>query len=270
MRVAVISDIHGNLPAFEAVLEDLAARQVDQVIINGDVINTGPDSAACLDLAWRLGHPFVGGNHERYIRDFDRPDRPEEWSGDIWRPSLWTAEQLGPERRRALAGLPLAHQVDDELVVVHASLRHDQDSVFAYTPGRELALMFPGDPPPTIIRSHNHIPQFRPWGRRVIVTTGAVGQALDGNPWAKYAIAERGRDGWEVRHRIVQYDVQAAARRFRDSGYLEWAAPASHLYLREVVTGTHQIVPFVRMLALWRAEEPALATDEALRRFLAP
>lgn len=268
MRIAIISDIHGNLPAFEAVLEHIATQRVDQVVINGDILNTGPDSLACLELAYSTGYPIVAGNHERYIRDFDLPERPAEWSSDIWRPSLWTVEQLGPERRAALHGLPLSLRVDDDLLIVHASLRHDQDSVFAATPGRELAAMFPGQPPRTIVRSHNHIPQFKPWGERMIVTTGAVGQSLDGNPWAKYALAERGPAGWQVKHRVVPYDVEATVRRFRESGYLEWAAPVSRLYLREMALGTHHIVPFVRLLALWREADPDLSTAAAVSRFL--
>ena len=268
MRVAIISDIHGNLAAFEAVLDHIATQQVDQVVINGDIINTGPDSLACLELAYRTGYPMLAGNHERYIHDFDQPSRALDWTGDIWRPSLWTAEQLGAERRAALHDLPTSLQVDADLLIVHASLRHDQDSVFAATPNRELNAMFPGDPPRTIVRSHNHMPQFRPWGLRMIVTTGAVGQPLDGNPWAKYALAERHADGWQIKHRVVPYDIEATVRRFRESGYLEWAAPVSRLYLREMAIGTHHIVPFIRLLTHWREHDPALSTSEAVRRFL--
>ncbi len=268
MRVAIISDIHGNLPAFEAVLDHIATQSVDQVVINGDIINTGPDSLGCLELAYRSGHQLIAGNHERYVRDFDQPERAAEWSGDIWRPSLWTVEQLGSERRAALHDLATSVQVDADLLIVHASLRHDQDSIFATTPNRDLAQMFPGAPPRTIVRSHNHIPQFRPWGERMIVTTGAVGQSLDGNPWAKYVLAERRAAGWEIKHRVVPYDVEATARRFHETGYLEWAGPVARLYLREMVTGSHQIVPFIRMLSLWREADPTLSTAQALQRFL--
>lgn len=268
MRIAIISDIHGNLPAFEAVLDHIATQAVDQVVINGDIINTGPDSLACLELAYRTGYPLVAGNHERYIRDFDRPDRPTEWDSDIWKPSLWSVQQLGTERRAALHALPASLQVDADLVIVHASLRHDQDSVFATTSRHELAQMFPGDPPRTIVRSHNHIPQFRPWGERMIVTTGAVGQSLDGNPWAKYALAERRTNGWVVNHCLVPYDVEATVRRFHESGYLEWAAPVSRLYLREMLTGTHQIVPFIRLFTAWHTADPTLSTVQAIQRFL--
>lgn len=266
MRIAIISDIHGNLQAFEAVLDDIAKQTFDQVVINGDIINTCPDSLACLELAYATGFVIVAGNHERYIRDFDAPERAPEWESPLWRPSLWTAEQLGPEQRARLHTLPNSYALDD-LLITHASLRHDQDSLFSWTPGRDVAAMFPGDIPPTIIRSHNHIPQFRPWNGRLIVSTGAVGQPLDGNPWAKYAVAERRADGWVVKHRMIPYDVDAAIRRFADSGYLEWAAPMARLYMREVLLGTHHIVPFVRLYERWRGVEPELDAAEALRRF---
>ncbi len=268
MRVAVISDIHGNLAAFEAVLADIEARHIDLVVINGDIINTGPDSLACLELAYQTGFPIVGGNHERYIRDFDRPDRPEEWGSELWKPSLWTVNQLGPERRQQLHHLAPAYEIADELLIVHASTRHDQDSLFGWTPERELHHMFPDDPPNLIIRSHNHIPQYRPWGDRLIVTTGAVGQPLDGSPWAKYTLAERTSSGWSVRHKTVPYDIDATIRRFSQSGYLEWAAPISRLYMREVLLGTHHIVPFVRLWSAWRSDEPLLSAETAVQRFL--
>ena len=268
MRLAVISDIHGNLAAFEAVLEDITQQRVDQVVINGDIINTGPDSLACLELAYNTGFALVAGNHERYIRDFDAPDRPEEWQSDLWRPSLWTAQQLGVERRAALHKLAWSYEREDVLIV-HASVRHDQDSLFGWTHEDELAAMFPGDLPSLIIRSHNHIPQFRPWGQRLIVSSGAVGQSLDGSPWAKYVIAEQRNNKWLVEHRTVAYDIEATVQRFQQSGYLEWAAPMSRLYLREVMFGTHHIVPFVRMWSLWREHEPTLSIDQAVERFLA-
>lgn len=268
MRLAIISDIHSNLAAFEAVLEDVARRKVDQVVINGDIINGGPDPVACLELAYRTGFPIVAGNHERYIRDFDAPDRPPEWGGDLWKPSRWTADQLGSERRAALHGLPNRFTIDSEVLVVHASVRADKDSVFSWTDERELPLMFPAEPPALIIRSHNHIPQFRPWGQRLIVTSGAVGQPLDGNPLAKYVLARRSSSGWQVRHQLVEYDVAHTLRRFHDSGLLEFARPLAQLYAREVQLGTHHMVPFLRLLAGWQLAEPELDATTAVRRFM--
>lgn len=266
MRIAILSDIHSNLAAFEAVLADLQGQAVDHVVINGDVINGGPDPRECLDLARATGYTLLAGNHERYIRDYDLPVRPPEWASDLWKPSLWTVNQFSQAERAALHNLATTYHTDD-LLVVHASPRHDQDSVFAITPQRELAAMFV-DTPQTIIRSHNHIPQFRPWDGRMIVTTGAVGQPLDGNPWAKYAIAERKPQGWRVKHRVVMYDIETTVKRFHSSGYYEAAYPMSRLYLREVQLGTHHVVPFLRLHQQWLKADPQLSSEQAVKRFL--
>lgn len=267
MRIAIISDIHSNLAAFEAVLDHIQTQHVDRVIINGDVINAGPDAVACLELAYRTGHLFVAGNHERYIRDFDKPNRPPEWDSDDWKPSLWTVQQLGLERRKQLHDLAWSFE-HEGLLVVHASLRHDQDSIFAPTPMREIAGMFHETAAQTIVRSHNHIPQYRPWHERMIVTTGAVGQPLDGNPWAKYAIAEQHEHGWFVKHRVVPYDTEATRRSFHASGFYDFAYPMSRLYLREVMVGTHHVVPFLRFLHEWRNEDPTITSAQAMQRFM--
>jgi len=129
--------------------------------------------------------------------------------------------------------------------------------------------MFPGVRETLIVRAHNHQCQVRLWGERRIVTAGSVGLTLDGVPSAQYLLLEQTRAGWELRHQSVEYDVQAAVRRFRTSGYLEAAGPIALLYMREVATASFQIVPFLRAYARWSREGP-VTLDEALERYLSP
>jgi hypothetical protein len=88
------------------------------------------------------------------------------------------------------------------------------------------------------------------------VSVGAAGLALSGRPEAQWALLSRHRDGWRVRHASEPYDVAATLRRFDESGYLEVAGPIGRLYRREMATGTHQLVPFLRFEQAWRAEHP--------------
>lgn len=106
-RLAVLSDIHGNLPALEAVIADLAGRDVDQVVVAGDVINWGPFSAEVLARVTSAGWPVVRGNHEFYLLDYGTPRASPAWD-DRQRFSLlpWLCRQLrGPWQAR-IAGWP--------------------------------------------------------------------------------------------------------------------------------------------------------------------
>src|SRR5262245_2910394 len=269
MRIAILADIHGNLPAFEAVLDHVARQHVDRLIIAGDIVVGAPDSAACWRLAQTLGCPILRGNHERYVAHFGRPDSPPEWATERFAPVRWAVEQLTEAERAAIEILPLAVRLPDlpDLLVVHASLRSDRDSIMPYTTDTDLAEMFPDLHERWAVRAHNHTGQVRLWDERTIVTAGAVGLPLDANPTAQYLLLEQRASDWRIMHQSVPYDLEAALRRFRETGYLEAAGPMARLFMREVATASYYIVPFLRAYARWSARE-LLALDEAVERFL--
>ncbi|MFN8480021.1 MAG: metallophosphoesterase family protein [Kouleothrix sp.] len=269
MRLAILSDIHGNLAAFEAVLTDLQRRPVDQIIIAGDIVVGSPDSAACWQLACSLRCPIVRGNHERYVAHYGTAQAPAVWATPRFAPVQWAVAQCSPAERATIDALPLFWRTPElpDLLIVHASLRSDNDSVAAYTPAAELAQMFPQLAEHWVIRGHNHLAQVREWNGRRIITTGAVGLPLDGNPAAQYLVLERHRSGWRYEHRVQPYDVAATVRRFHETGYLAAAGPISRLFLREVITAGHALVPFFRTYQRW-SPDGSLPLAEAVERFL--
>ena len=269
MRIAILADIHGNLPAFEAALDHVARQHVDRTIIAGVVVVGAPDSAACWRLAQTLHCPIVRGNHERYVAHFGRPDAPAEWATERFAPVRWGVDQLEEAEIAAIEVLPPYVRLPElpDLLVVHASLRADRDSIMPYTSDQQLAEMFPNLPERWIVRAHNHLGQVRLWEDRTIMTAGAVGLPLDGSPTAQYLLLEQRAGGWRIMHQSVQYDLDAALRRFRETGYLDAAGPMARLFMREVATASHQIVPFLRAYDRWSAREP-LPLDQAVERFL--
>jgi predicted phosphodiesterase len=269
MRLAILADIHGNLPAFEAALDHLTGQRIEQVIIAGDVVNGAPDSEACWRLAQSLGCPILRGNHERYIAHYGTASAPPEWETEQFAPIRWAAAQFTPAERCDLANLPLIVRPPEtpELLIVHASLRNDRDTLAAYTPEEQLAVMFPEVREGLIIRGHNHVGQVRLWGERSIITVGSVGLALDGHPTAQYLILERCATGWRIQHQSVPYDVEAAVRRFQTTGYLEAAGPMGRLFMREVATASHHLVPFSRMYTRWSSAE-GIPLEAAVNRYL--
>lgn len=263
MRIAVLADVHGNLPAFEAALAAAHRAAPDLLVIAGDVVNGAPDSGACWRLARSEADVLLRGNHERYAIDRSTPAAEPAWSGPRFRPAAWTAADLDgleDDVRRA----PIAAAVADDVLVVHALPASDRGSVYPWTPEAEVADAFEGVTAHLVVRGHNHLPFHRTLvGGRLLVSVGAVGLALAGRPEAQWALLTRAPDGWRVEHRSEPYDVDAALRRFDDSGYLDAAGPMGRLFRREVATGSHHLVPFARFEARWRAANGVVADDDA-------
>jgi predicted phosphodiesterase len=268
MRVAVLADIHGNLAALEAALEDIAKVGADQVVVAGDVVNGAPDSRACWELIRSLGHPTLRGNHERYLFDLGTPRASPEWETERFRAVHWARRQFSRDELEEMRSLPLCHRPPgtEELLIVHAAPGRDNENVQAYTAESELERMFGGTRERLIVRGHNHIGNTRRLGERWIVTAGSVGMPQDGNPTAQYLLLERTRRGWSWEHRSVRYDVEETLRRFRDAGYLLEAGAMARLIMREIATGSHQMVPFLRW---WQSRAEALPDlSAAVDRFL--
>lgn len=269
IRVAVLSDIHGNLPAFEAALQHAAQLKPDLTLINGDIVIGSPDSKDCLALAESTGFPLLRGNHERYVAHYGTSKASPLWTTDQFTPLQWAVSQLSDQERQALEVFPTSLSLPElpGVLVVHASERGDHDTIEPRTTEQALLEMFPTAQVPYIIRSHNHHAQVRLWQKGVIITTGSVGLPLDSNPTAQYLLLERVGEHWTFHHQSVPYDLNAAIQRFHDTHYLSATGPMGRLFYRELVTAAQHIVPFLRLYQQWQAQgEITLA--QAFDRFI--
>ncbi len=269
MRIALLADIHGNLPALEAALADIALLQVDQLIVLGDIVVGSPDSLACWTRVKGLGCPVLRGNHERYVFDWETERARPEWSTPQFGPVRFAARQLGDGPRRELAQLPATLKVQgaEDVLFVHASARNDHDLVFPYTTDAAVEQMFAGSNERWLVRGHNHFASVRLWENRRIVTVGAVGLPLDGTPAAQFTVMEKRGEEWRVEHRCARYDVGETVRRFHDSGYLDTGGPMAQLYLREVLTASFHMIPFLKFYGELRSREPNVSLENAIARF---
>jgi predicted phosphodiesterase len=248
MRVAVLADIHGNLPALEAVLAEIEAEAVDAIVLNGDLAD-GPMPAQTLDRLEALGGRavWVRGNTDRDLADaFDgsyRPtglatNAPPEWFA-------WCAARLERRHRDRLAGLPLSAALDvDGLGPVrfcHGTARDDNEFILVDSPVQQYQDAFTGVTEPTVVLGHTHMPFDRLAGGRRFVNPGSVGMAYghDGAAWALL--------GPDVTLRRTAYDARAAAEAVRAAapglpGIAGLAAnilaPASDAEALEAFTGT--------------------------------
>ncbi len=271
MRIAVLNDVHGNLPAFEAALAHAREHGPDLMVIAGDLVIGAPDSATCIELALSLNCPIIRGNHERYVLDYKTERAHPTWLEERFAPMHEAHEQLTQKLLEKIArfetrlDLPQAPGV----LFVHGSARSDVDSVKLCTSEEELAQMFSGCQQRLIVRGHNHIGQVRVWDQgRMIVTSGSVGMALDGHPTAQYLLLDQTASGWRFTHQSAEYDLGEVLGRYRDTHYVAKAGPMGRLFMREVMTASHQVVPFLKAWKVWQESGERLSLGQGVERFL--
>ena len=210
--IAVISDIHGNLSALQAVLQDLDRLGPSQVIVAGDLALGGPRPAECVELVRRRGYPAIRGNTDEWLSA-----APDAITDAI----SWASAQLSDADRRYLAGLPflwrLPHEAGD-LVVVHATPWSVSDVVPPDAPEPLFRRVFAETEAAAVAYGHIHIAYVRELGDKLLVNPGSVGLPFDGDQRASYATLGVEGERWRAMLHRVPYDVAAAVGALRSSG----------------------------------------------------
>ena len=264
MRYALISDIHGNLPALEAVLQDIKRVGVDEIICLGDIANIGPHPAECLDVIRDLGCVTIQGNHELYLLGDILPD---EWTTcPTWSPVRWSRAQLGTEHLQMIADLPFQHNLPQNglapATFVHASL-YDQFLGFQADDSEEdTAVRMNNHDNITLFCAHTHRQLYRQWSNSIIINVGSVGMPLDGTPEAKYVIATRNKTSWNVEFRRLTYDVDRVMVDFDRTGLQESGGVITAVFRYQILTGKRVAHNYMIALRTF-AEEQNISVSEA-------
>jgi predicted phosphodiesterase len=213
VRVAALFDVHGNLPALEAVLAEVETVQPDALLIGGDVA-AGPMPAETLALLLSHGRAtLIRGNGDRAM--LEPPDESEE----SWvRAQRWASFQLTHEQRSFLAALPqtAAFDVDrlGRVLFCHGSPRSDEEIVTRVTSEERLRAILAGVEERIVVCGHTHVQFDRVAGGIRVVNAGSVGMPYEGRPGAYWALL-----GPDVELRRTEYDLENAAQRVRESGF---------------------------------------------------
>lgn len=237
MRYLIISDIHSNLTALEAVLA-AAKGKWEQAVCLGDLVGYGPDPNEVIDSVRSLGAVTIRGNHDKAVTGIDDI---QDFNPIARAAALWTREQLRPENREYLKNLPKGTQTVDSFSIVHGSV-YDEDE-YIFSPAMALDALKQA-PTPVTFFGHTHIQGgFRLKGEEVqvlhavpdagrqslnvriepgmtyLMNPGSVGQSRDGDARAGFAIAD-------LEHQVVEfwripYNVARVQERMKDAGLPE-------------------------------------------------
>jgi putative phosphoesterase len=235
MRLAIISDIHGNLLALETVLADLRTRGADATVNLGDCATSPLWPRETLDLLETLDLPTVRGNHDRWVAERARNEMS---------PSMaFTHDALSAEQRRGLGALPVTLRLDSDVLAVHGTPDSDVEYLLEEAVDGRLALATAatldrrlGSHSNALIlcgHSHHQHVAYAP-GNRLVVNPGSVGcprYADNENPFrgeastphARYAIATLRAGRWSVELFALDYDWSAVAQQARRNGRGDWA-----------------------------------------------
>jgi putative phosphoesterase len=226
MRIAILSDIHGNLTALEAVLADLQGERIDQMVCLGDLAFKGPQPGECVARVRGLGIPCIHGNTDLSLLEVAglTPTRPLP-PGNGMQPDAepyfrWHVEHMGQEELAYLASLPFSYRMESDgqsILFVHAS---PQDVIAGIRPTmapEAIRTVLAGAEADWIVVGHVHEAFAFRFEGRWLVNPGAIGFSLDGDGRAAYAVLDTARSSFELRR--VAYSYEAAVAAARDRGY---------------------------------------------------
>lgn len=245
MKIAALSDIHGNLFALDAVLEDVGRRGVDFTVNLGDILSGALLPRETAERLRALELPTISGNHERQVLS----DSP----GLMGESDRHARQSITESQRAWIAGLPPVLRPTDGVFMCHGTPYNDIDCYLEDlaegelrpAPLRRVEERSRGCDAPLILCGHSHIPKVVRLGTgQLVVNPGSVGiQAYVGHhpgphvvevgsPHARYAVLERTPDGWQADLIAVPYDWDAAARLAQRNGREDWARALATGFVR--------------------------------------
>jgi predicted phosphodiesterase len=240
MRIALLSDIHGNLTALETVLRELAQETIDQIVCLGDVGALGPQPREVVERLSQLGCPVVLGNTDAWLLDPPAATlASSENQRAMYAINAWCAQQLSSvDRAYVQTFLPVLELPLDEgrtMLGYHGSPRSFDDVIAAITPDTEVEAMLVGYSAAVMVGGHTHIQMIRRYQDAHLVNVGSIGLpgVNAGSPelpdnrqvhWAEYGVLsiEQGRLSIDLRRTPLDLDLMLATARNSEMPHLEW------------------------------------------------
>lgn len=244
MRYAVLSDIHGNLTALQAVLADVGQQGADRILNLGDILSGPLQPAETADLLMARDFITIAGNHERQLLQARAAANIDPLTSDGY-----AAIKTEAHHAAWIGAHPAFHWLESDVLMVHGTPGSDlvywletvtpdvgmREATADEVAQRLAAGSLDAGKASLVLCGHTHIPRTVQCGATLIVNPGSVGlqaysdahphphRTENGSPHARYALVERTATGWNVTHRAIAYDWDAAARLAQAHGRPDWA-----------------------------------------------
>jgi predicted phosphodiesterase len=266
--LAILADVHGNMPALRAVMADIERRRPDEVLVGGDLVGRGPEGSRVVATIRATGWPTIRGNHEDYLLDFRRRRVPEPWwRQQRWAASRWMAAELSPVDVEWIEALPTVVRsvAAPGLLLVHGTPASANAGLGPWTSDDELRRHLAAVDAEMLVCGHTHRPMDRrlPQGR--VVNVGSVGLPFNRDPRAQYALLHHHRGDWQVEPRRVAYDRRETFETYERTGFRAAGGITAELLRLELEHATAYLVPFLK----WAATTGRRPDRAALDAFLA-
>ncbi len=230
MKYAVISDIHGNMEALNAVLTDIEeVEMADKILCLGDLAMAGPEPGAAIDKIKSLVEAekviCIQGNTDKMIADYNENilDSLREKNEIMANALEADVKILSDSQKEFLKNLPVNEKVEylkNKILMVHGSPRRNDENIFPEMPISEIEEMVKDTDADIILCGHTHVPcGYQTESRKTIVNDGSVGRPFSEEPKACYAILDIGMGCISVRHKHIEYDVNTASKKLLERGY---------------------------------------------------
>ena len=249
MRLAVLADIHGSMPALEAVLNNLRQSHPDGTIVAGDMVG-GPNSAEVVHRLQSLECWMIRGNNENYLLRFDSGEAPAWWyTSHQWAFSRWVYEHADKVMLSIIRGLPeqqvIAIPGTDPIRVVHGSPRDPNEHLYPGYEATPLEIALEQTCEPVLVCGHTHIPWQERKDSQLAFNPGAVCSPLNGDKGAQYALLDWRNGRWELEHRSVEYDFTLIQKAYQESGLLEKGGAFARAVLLDIQNGSNVTMEFL-------------------------
>jgi putative phosphoesterase len=230
MRIAFISDIHGNFTAFQAVLADIQSQSIDQIVCLGDAVTLGPQPTEVLNVLKGLKCLYIKGNHDSAVLDPENAVQYEVASHLI--PDLhWCRNQLSTDDLQFINSFEPMHEINlprgNRILAFHGSPLSSTDIIQATTPNELLDVYFEGQKANIFIGGHSHIQMVRRYDNKLILNSGSIGNAFKfayspGKtvhllPWAEYMIINQSENSLGIDARRVYFDIDELLKKVKES-----------------------------------------------------
>jgi predicted phosphodiesterase len=235
VRTAILSDIHGNLTALEAVLADLHTEGITRAVCLGDVAATGPQPRQVIKRLRALNCPVVMGNTDEWLLDPQPDENADEFVRTYETVDAWCAGQLQPADLDFLRSFRPTIEVGlgggANLIGYHGSPRSNTEQILSLMPDDELTMALAGRRANVMAGGHTHIQMIRRFEDALDINPGSiglpfekVGEQVRNPPWAEYAVVDAEPGYLHVELRRVLYDVRTAIEAAKTSGmpHADW------------------------------------------------